>query len=110
MTPLDTILLYLGMAAVTYPSRRLFLRLPSKYFSPRLRNGLSFIPIGIFAALIFPALFMENGRFGYQPLYLSAGALCLLLMRLSKNVFISFGVSLALVVLVSTGIIPFPWK
>ncbi|MET3288013.1 UNVERIFIED_CONTAM: branched-subunit amino acid transport protein [Brevibacillus sp. OAP136] len=110
MTLLDTILLYLGMAAVTYPSRRLFLRLPSKYFSLRLRNGLSFIPIGIFAALIFPSLFLKEGHFAWQPLYLLAAAVCMLLMRLSKNVFVSFGVSLALVVLVSTGIMPFPWK
>lgn len=110
MNTTETFLLLFGMAAVTYLSRRAFLRLPSRYFSPRLRNGLSFIPIGIFAGLIFPSLFVKEGGLVWQPLEVAAGLLCLLLMMATKNVFVSFGASLALVVLVTVGILPFPWK
>jgi branched-subunit amino acid transport protein len=107
MSASTTLLLYLAMAAVTYLSRRAFLRLPSKFFSPRLKNGLSFIPVGIFAALIFPSLFVQQSELVFQPLFLAAGAVCLLAMAISKNVFLSFGISLGLVVLVSSGVIPF---
>ncbi|MFY0545266.1 AzlD domain-containing protein [Brevibacillus sp. H7] len=100
------LLLYLGMAAVTYLTRRAFLRLPSRLLSPRLKNGLTFIPVGIFAALIFPSLFVQNGQLVFQPLFLVAGVVCLVAMAISRNVFVSFGVSLALVVLVSIGVIP----
>jgi branched-subunit amino acid transport protein len=101
-----TLVLYLAMAVLTYASRRAFLRLPSKFFSPRLKNGLTFIPVGIFAALIFPSLFVQQNKLVIQPLFLAAGAVCLLVMAISKNVFLSFGISLALVVLVSSGAIP----
>lgn len=107
MNTSSIILMLLGMAAVTYVTRRAFLRLPSQFFSPRLKNGLSFIPVGIFAALIFPSVFVQQKELVFQPLYLIACAVCLLVMALSRNVFASFGLSLALVVLVSLGIIPF---
>jgi len=100
------LLLYLGMAAVTYLARRAFLRLPSHLLSPRLRNGLTYIPVGIFAALIFPSLFVQQGTLVLQPLFLLASLVCLAVMAASRNVFLSFGVSLALVVLVSLGILP----
>jgi len=94
-----TLLLYFAMAAVTYVSRRAFLRLPGHLFSPRLKNGLSFIPLGIFAGLIFPSLFVQSGEWVFQPLFLAASAVCLAVMAISRNVFLSFGVSLALVVI-----------
>lgn len=103
----ETLLLYFGMAAVTYLTRRAFLRLPSHFFSARLKNGLTFIPVGIFAALIFPSLFVEQNKVVLQPLFLVAAVVCLLVMAISRNVFLSFGISLSLVVLVSLGIIPF---
>ncbi|CAM5785664.1 MULTISPECIES: AzlD domain-containing protein [Brevibacillus] len=103
----QTLLLFLGMGVLTYISRRAFLRLPSKHFSPRLKNGLSFIPLGIFASLIFPSLFVQSGSFVIQPLLLIASLVCLGVMALSKNVFLSFGVSLGLVVVVSLGL--FSW-
>ncbi len=108
MNTASFLLLLLGMAAVTYITRRAFLRLPSHLFSNRLHSGLTFIPLGIFAGLIFPSLFLDDRHFVWQPLFLLASAACLLLMVLTRNVFVSFGVSLALVVLVSIGIIPFP--
>lgn len=108
MSVWQTLLLFGGMGLVTYVSRRAFLQLPSGFFSPRLRNGLSFIPIGIFAGLIFPSLFIEHHEMVIRPLFLVASIICLVAMHVSRNVFVSFGVSLALVVFVSLGILPFP--
>ncbi|MFF0825364.1 AzlD domain-containing protein [Brevibacillus sp. NPDC003359] len=57
------------MTIATYISRRAFLRLPGHWLSPRLKNGLIFIPVGIFAALIFPALFVQHqGLVSTDPL------------------------------------------
>ena len=98
--------LYLALSIFTYLSRRIFLRLPANWLSPRMRNGLLFIPVGIFAGLIFPSLFVQGGQVVIQPLLLVASLVCLGLMAVSKNVFVSFGVSLGLVVLVSLGVIP----
>ena len=108
MSTLSVTLLLLGMATVTYASRRAFLQLPSNRFSPRLRNGLTFIPIGIFAGLIFPSLLIDQHQLVIRPLLIVASLICLIAMRLSRNVFVSFGVSLLLVVLVSLGVLPFP--
>ncbi|MFC4766480.1 AzlD domain-containing protein [Effusibacillus consociatus] len=102
----STFLLILGMAAVTYLTRRAFLRLPDSFFSPRLKNGLTFIPVGIFAGLIFPSLFVKQGEFVIQPLYLLASAVCLGVMIVSRNVFLSLGISLLVVVLGKTGVVP----
>jgi branched-subunit amino acid transport protein len=101
LSTFELLLLFLGMGAITYATRRAFLRLPSRLFSRRLKNGLTFIPVGIFAALIFPSLFVQAGGLVFQPLHLAAAAVCIATMALSRNVFLSFGVSLGLVVLFS---------
>jgi branched-subunit amino acid transport protein len=98
--------LYVILSIITYLSRRIFLRLPSHWLSPRMKNGLTFIPVGIFAALIFPSLFVLDSQFVIQPVLLVASLVCIVVMAMSKNVFLSFGVSLGLVVLVSLGYIP----
>jgi len=100
MSGTTILLLYLGMAAVTYLARRAFLRLPGNFFSPRLKNGLAFIPIGIFAGLIFPSLFVQEGSLVWQPVFLIASVVCLAAMALTRNVFVSFGSGLALVVVI----------
>lgn len=101
MNTTTTLLLYVGMAIVTYVARRAFLRLPGNFFSSRLRHGLSYIPIGIFAGLIFPSLFVVGNQLVWQPLLLVASAVCLAMMAFTRNVFASFGVGLALVVAAS---------
>lgn len=103
---MNLVLLYVILSIITYLSRRVFLRLPGHWLSPRMKNGLTYIPVGIFAALIFPSLFVQDSQFVIQPVLLVASLVCLGVMALSKNVFLSFGVSLGLVVLVSLGIIP----
>lgn len=103
---MNLMLLYVILSILTYLSRRVFLRLPDHWLSPRMKNGLTYIPVGIFAALIFPSLFVQDAQFVFQPVLLLASLVCLGVMALSKNVFLSFGVSLGLVVLVSLGLLP----
>ncbi|WP_134702485.1 AzlD domain-containing protein [Ammoniphilus sp. YIM 78166] len=98
----------IGMAVVTYLARRAFLRIPDNRLSPRLKQGLTFIPLGIFAGLIFPSLFVQQGEMVIQPLYFAGSIICLILMALTKNVFVSFGLSLLFVVLVTIEWLPWP--
>ena len=52
----------LGMAAVTYLTRFPPLWLGGRVnFPPRLKRGLSFIPIGAFAAMIVPPVLFHHG-------------------------------------------------
>ncbi|USG63573.1 AzlD domain-containing protein [Brevibacillus ruminantium] len=93
------IFLIVAMGGVTYISRRAFLRVPDSFFNSRLKNGLEMIPIGIFAGLIFPSLFVKEGAFSADPLFVGASLLCVLIMLLWKNVFLGFGLSLLAVIL-----------
>ena len=103
----QVLLLILGMAAVTYITRRAFLGLSSSSFSPRLKNGLSYIPLGIFAGLIFPSIFVEGGTISLQPIYIAASVICLIIMIWSRNVLLSMGVSLLVLVIAKSGWINF---
>ncbi|MFD3445973.1 AzlD domain-containing protein [Microbacteriaceae bacterium 4G12] len=100
MSSLAILLLFFSMGAVTYFVRRALLRLPNQRLSNRLRSGLSFIPIGIFASLIFPSLFVKDGNFVIEPVYIIASILCVGFMIWKRNVFISFATSLFFVILV----------
>lgn len=93
-------LLILAMGIVTYFTRRAFLTLPESFFTARLKNDLDMIPLGIFAALIFPSLFVKGGEWTFNPLYAGASVICVLVMIRWKNVFLGFGISLFLVLLV----------
>ena len=66
----------LGMAAVTYLTRFPPLWLGGRVgFPPRVRRGLSFLPIGAFAAMVVPpvAFHQEAHRFNlYVPAALAA--------------------------------------
>ncbi|MEJ8544931.1 AzlD domain-containing protein [Brevibacillus borstelensis] len=94
------LLLILAMGIVTYISRRAFLTLPASFFTARLKNGLDMIPLGIFAALIFPSLFVKGGEWTINPLYAAASVVCVLVMLRWRNVFLGFGISLLLVLVV----------
>lgn len=104
----SSLAMMIGMAVVTYLTRRAFLQIPDNRLSQRLKQGLTFIPIGIFAGLIFPSIFVQQGEIVIQPLYLVGSIVCLALMAWTKNVFVSFGLSLLLVVLVTVEWIAWP--
>ncbi|OAT82924.1 AzlD domain-containing protein [Desulfotomaculum copahuensis] len=78
-------LLFLGMAAVTYLTR-----FPPLWFGgminfgPRLRRGLSFIPVGVFAAMTVPPVLTHHEVNGFN-IYLPAAVLAILVAAISKN-------------------------
>lgn len=98
MSTFQLIILFLLMSIVTYISRRALLRVPGNFFSVKVLNGLTYIPIGILAGLIFPSIFISNNQVMIQPLFIAGSILCLVLMKLRRNVFISFGFSVVVVV------------
>ncbi|EOO11965.1 AzlD domain-containing protein [Bacillus cereus] len=92
-------ILLIGMTVITFITRRLLLRVPECILTKRVKNGLTFVPIGIFAGLVFPALFIQNSSFQWKPSYLLASVLCLLTMKVTKNFLLSFlvGTGIALI-------------
>lgn len=95
MTILIIILL---MALATFLTRRLMLIVPEKYLTVRVKRGLLYVPIGVFAGLIFPTLFLEEGLLGWKVDYLVTSVVCILLMLWKKDFLFSFIGSLIFIV------------
>lgn len=63
----------LGMAFVTFIPRFLPMAFLSKWVLPKkVEIGLSYIPVAILAAIVFPILFYDGGEVGIYPQYLLA--------------------------------------
>ncbi|MCK2004256.1 AzlD domain-containing protein [[Brevibacterium] frigoritolerans] len=95
MTILKIILL---MALATFLTRRLMLIVPEKYLTVRVKRGLLYVPIGVFAGLIFPTLFFEEGLLVWKVDYLVTTVVCILLMLWKKDFLFSFIGSLIFIV------------
>ncbi|RBP30145.1 MULTISPECIES: AzlD domain-containing protein [Bacillus] len=92
-------ILLFGMTIVTYLCRRLFLRIPDHILTKKIREGLAYVPIGIYAALVFPSLFLGKNGFQPNPIYLFSAVLCLLTMKVTNNFFLSFFIGMGMVLL-----------
>lgn len=90
-------ILLLGMTIVTYLCRRVLLRIPNYILTKRIKEGLAYVPIGIYAALVFPSLFQGKTGFEFKPLYLFSTVLCLLTMKVTNNFFLSFFIGMGMV-------------
>lgn len=85
------ILIYiLAMAIATFLTRRLMLVIPERYLTQRIKRGLLYVSIGVFAGLIFPSLFFDNGKFTWKIDYLITAIFCIILMKLTKSFLTSF--------------------
>lgn len=83
----EVYLVVLGMAAVTYLTRFPPLWLGGRVnFPPRLKRGLSFIPIGAFAGMIVPPVLLHQGVHRFN-LYLPAAAVALSIAWFTKKPF-----------------------
>jgi branched-subunit amino acid transport protein len=91
--------LLIGMTIITYLTRRLLLRVPERVLTKRFKNGLAFVPIGIFAGLVFPSLFIGESGFEWKPSFLLASVFCLMTMKFTKNFFLSFFVGMGIVLI-----------
>lgn len=65
----NIIFLILGMAVVTYIPRLLPLLYGAKSeMSPSLRRWIRYVPVAVFAALVFPDLFFVEEQLSLHPL------------------------------------------
>lgn len=100
--PLEYIyLVIIGMAAVTYFSRELpFVILKGKKLKPAIVEWMGYIPIAVLAALLIPALLIDNESkkifISLDNLFLISGVFTFLFGLFIKNLFavIIFGVAL----------------
>lgn len=95
MTILIIILL---MALATFLTRRLMLIVPEKYLTVRVKRGLLYVPLGVFAGLIFPTLFFDEGQLVWKIDYLLTTIVCTLLMLWKQDFLFSFIGSLLFIV------------
>lgn len=75
----ETVLIaILGMMAVTYVPRALpVLALSSRRLPPAVVAWLSYVPVAVLAAMLFPALLVPEGQAGGQQIDLGLGNLFL---------------------------------
>lgn len=92
------LIIILLMALATFLTRRLMLIVPEKYLTVRVKRGLLYVPIGVFAGLIFPTLFLVEGQFVWKVDYLLTTVVCILLMLWKKDFLFSFIGSLIFIV------------
>ncbi|AKG53956.1 branched-chain amino acid transport protein AzlD [Dehalogenimonas sp. WBC-2] len=77
---MEMLLLFLGMAVVTFIPRFLPMALVSRLSIPaRVKVFLDYVPVAVLSALVFPSIFAaEGGGIGLEPhLLLSAAAVFL---------------------------------
>ena len=69
----STLVLILGMALVTFLPRFLPMAFLSRWVLPeKTRVGLSYFPVAILSAIVFPTFFSEGNGVEIQPQYLLA--------------------------------------
>jgi branched-subunit amino acid transport protein len=75
------------VSLATYATRFPFLVLGRRIkLTPRLKQGLDYIPVGVFAAMIGPAIFSHvNPAHGVDTAFLVATALACIVAFLTKN-------------------------
>ncbi|MFC7686610.1 AzlD domain-containing protein [Ureibacillus sp. GCM10028918] len=95
---MSILIIILLMALATFLTRRLMLIVPEKYLTVRVKRGLLYVPIGVFAGLIFPTLFLEEGQLAWKVDYLLTTVVCILLMLWKKDFLFSFIGSLLFIV------------
>ena len=86
------------MALATFLTRRLMLIVPEKYLTVRVKRGLLYVPLGVFAGLIFPTLFLDQGQLIWKADYLLTTLVCIVLMLWKKDFLFSFIGSLIFIV------------
>ena len=86
---LEMLLLFLGMAAVTFLPRFLPMALVSRITIPdRAKAFLEYVPVAVLSALIFPAVFaVDGGGVGIETRLLIAATVVGLFAWKAKNLF-----------------------
>ena len=88
----DYVILIFLMGLATYVTRACFLIFSKRIKLPNLLNrSLKYIPVSILATLIFPGIFIPNGKLDISVMnpYFVAGVITIGTILLSKNSILS---------------------
>lgn len=99
----EYIFLILAMGLVTYFTRATFLVLSKNIAMPKiLAQSLKYIPVSILATLIFPAIFIPQGKLflAISNVYIWAGIITAVAVLITKNQVISIGMGIASLVII----------
>lgn len=91
---MENFLIFVGMAAVTFFTRYTMMAALGREIPPRLKRWLHYVPPAVLAALIAPAVFVQQGRLalGLPALAFTVGILA---AWRTRNTFATILVGLA---------------
>ncbi len=108
MTPMQEVLLILGMMMVTYGVRYSLLALSGRItFPKKVEDALRFVPVAVLSALSVPLLFKPEGVWfvSIDNAHLIAGLVSIVIAALSRHLLLTIvlGMSLFLVLQFAIG-------
>ena len=92
MSPLWLMLTIIAMGLVTFALRLSLILLAERVtIPPLIRRGLKYVPPAVFAAIIFPDIFIPAGRLdlSWENPFIFSGLVAIIAARVSKNVFVT---------------------
>ena len=91
---MDTWLLILGMALITFAIRYSLFAFPDLSFSPLVRQGLHYVPTAVLSAIVFPGMLIPDGQqwaFSLDNAYLLAGLATIAIATLTRHLLATIG-------------------
>ncbi len=101
----DFIILVVGMALATYLPRMLPLVVLTRTgLPPLVLKWLSFIPVAVLSALLFPSILMQDGGLCIRPdnLYLLAAIPTIIVAAVFRNLFATIVIGIGVTYLLKT--------
>lgn len=91
---MDTWLLILGMALITFAIRYSLFAFPDLRFSPLVRQGLHYVPTAVLSAIVLPGMLIPDGQqwaFSLDNAYLLAGLATIAIAALTRHLLATIG-------------------
>ncbi|MDP3813952.1 AzlD domain-containing protein [Pseudomonas sp.] len=91
---MNTWLLILGMALITFLIRYSLFALPDLRFPPLVRQGLHYVPTAVLTAIVVPGMLIPDGQhwaLTMQNAYLLAGLATIAIAALTRHLLATIG-------------------
>ena len=91
---MDTWLLILGMALITFAIRYSLFAFPDLRFPPLVRQGLHYVPTAVLSAIVLPGMLIPDGQqwaFSLHNAYLLAGLATIAIAALTRHLLATIG-------------------
>lgn len=91
---MDTWLLILGMALITFAIRYSLFAFPYLRFPPLVRQGLHYVPTAVLSAIVLPGMLIPDGQhwaFNLDNAYLLAGLATIAIAVLTRHLLATIG-------------------